>query len=247
MRLHVVGSSSSGNCYLLYDDREILILEAGIPFKRINRLPFFDLDKAVGCFVTHEHGDHAGRINEYLGYGITCWMSAGTMENLSFDTYRLPLILEHGCTVKAGSFRVTPFGVSHDAKEPLGFLIDHPDTGLILFATDTYFLRYTFPGLRHIMIECNYQMEILDRNMSEGLINKSRRDRTLLSHMELGTCLSTLQANDLSRVDNIVLLHLSDDNSNEQSFVEVVRQATKRITYTASPGLDINLTRPWSR
>lgn len=245
MRLHVIGSSSNGNCYLLYGEREILILEAGIPFKRINRLPFFCLEKVVGCLITHEHGDHAGRINEYLGYGITCHASAGTIESLSFDSYRLPLMLEHGCTIKAGAFSVTPFNVSHDAKEPLGFLIDHPDTGPILFATDTYFLRYTFPGLRHIMIECNYQMEILDRNMREGLINKSRRDRTLLSHMELKTCMSTLRANDLSGVDNIILLHLSDDNSDEKFFVETIRKATRRITYAASPGLDINLTRPW--
>ena len=51
MRLYVAGSSSSGNCYLLYDEREILILECGVPFKNINGLPFFDLEKVVGCVI----------------------------------------------------------------------------------------------------------------------------------------------------------------------------------------------------
>ncbi len=97
------------------------------------------------------------------------------------------------------------------------------------------------------MIECNYDRSILDRNVAEGRINKSRRDRTLLSHMELGTCVTTLEANDLSGVDNIILLHLSDDNSDEVLFKEKVSEATQRPTFVATPGLDINLTRPWSR
>ena len=48
-------------------------------------------------------------------------------------------------------------------------------------------------------------------------------------------------------VDNIILLHLSDDNSDEVLFKEKVSEATQRPTFVATPGLDINLTRPWSR
>lgn len=247
MRLYVAGSSSSGNCYLLYDEREILILECGVPFKNINGLPFFDLEKVVGCVISHEHGDHAGRMNEFLDYGVDCLASSGTINSLSFTSKRLPLMIEEGVTVMAGVFSIVPFKIAHDANEPLGFLIDHPDTGPILFATDTYMLYYRFPNLRHVMIECNYDRSILDRNVTEGRINKSRRDRTLLSHMELGTCVTTLEANDLSGVDNIILLHLSDDNSDEVLFKEKVSEATQRPTFVATPGLDINLTRPWSR
>lgn len=247
MRLYVAGSSSSGNCYLLYDEREILILECGVPFKNINGLPFFDLEKVVGCVISHEHGDHAGRMNEFLDYGVDCLASSGTISSLSFTSKRLPLMIEEGVTVMAGAFSIVPFKIAHDANEPLGFLIDHPDTGAILFATDTYMLYYRFPNLRHVMIECNYDRSILDRNVTEGRINKSRRDRTLLSHMELGTCVTTLEANDLSGVDNIILLHLSDDNSDEVLFKEKVSEATQRPTFVATPGLDINLTRPWSR
>lgn len=247
MRLYVAGSSSSGNCYLLYDEKEILILECGVPFKSINSLPFFDLEKVVGCVISHEHGDHAGRINEFLDYGIDCRASSGTISALRLTGKRLPLMIEEGACFMAGSFSVAPFKVAHDANEPLGFLIDHPDTGSILFATDTYMLHYRFLDLRHVMIECNYDRSILDRNLAEGRINKSRRDRTLLSHMDLDTCLTTLKANDLSKVDNIILLHLSDDNSDEALFREKVREVTQRPTFVAVPGLDINLTRPWSR
>lgn len=241
MDIYVAGSSSHGNCYLLHNKEECLILEAGIPFKELNRLPFFDLSKVVGCVITHEHGDHAGRINEYLGYGIECRATAGTIAGVKLSTQRLPLLTEHGHTFKLGNFIITAFSTKHDAAEPIGFLIDHAETGRILFATDTYYLPCKFPGLNNILIECNYKRSLLDANVEVGKIDHKRRNRTLFSHMELETCIGALKANDLTKVDKIILIHLSDDNSNEAEFVGKVMTATRCITMAAKPGLHAEL------
>lgn len=241
MKLYIVGSSSHGNCYLLYNAGECLIIEAGVPFKELNRLPFFDLSKVVGCIITHEHGDHAGRINEFLKYGIECRATSGTVSSLKYNSFRLPLMVEHGCVFKLGNFTVTPFNTKHDAAEPVGYLIEHPETGRILFATDTYYLPYKFSGLNNILIECNYKRSILDANVEAGKIDRKRRDRTLFSHMELDTCIEALKANDLKEVYKIILIHLSDDNSNESEFVGRVMTATRCITMAAKPGLHVEL------
>ena len=37
MKLKVLGSGSSGNCYLLESDTECLILEAGLPFMEVKK------------------------------------------------------------------------------------------------------------------------------------------------------------------------------------------------------------------
>lgn len=243
MKLYVAGSSSRGNCYLLYNADECLIIEAGIPFKELNQLPFFDLSKVVGCIVTHEHGDHAGRMNEYLGYGIECRATAGTIGSVKLSVRRLPLMTEHGHTFKLGNFSVTAFNTKHDAVEPTGFLIEHPETGKILFATDTYYLPYRFTGMNNILIECNYKRSILDANVEAGKIDHKRRDRTLFSHMELETCIEALKANDLSGVSKIILIHLSDDNSNEKEFVDRVIGETRCITYAAVPGLHLSFSK----
>ena len=63
----------------------------------------------------------------------------------------------------------------------------------------------------------------------------------MTSHMELGTCLELLEANDLSEVSEIMLLHLSNDNSNEQRFKEAVEAATGIRTYIANPGLVVDI------
>lgn len=135
-----------------------------------------------------------------------------------------------------------PFPVQHDAAEPFGFLIRHEECGTVLFATDTYFLKYRFPGLNNILLECNYRKDLLDANLAAGRIDHRRYDRTVQSHMSYENCLRTLHANDLSEVNNIVLLHLSDDNSNEKEFVSGIAREFPDTTVTAAaPGITINL------
>ncbi len=56
MRLIVLGSSSSGNCYILENENEALILEAGIPFLEVKKKLDFNIMKIVGVLVSHSHG-----------------------------------------------------------------------------------------------------------------------------------------------------------------------------------------------
>lgn len=250
MKLKVLGSSSSGNCYLLTaDNGETLIIEAGIRFDKVKKALGFDLSKVVGCIVTHEHGDHAKYAADMLKSWITVCMSHGTAEALGllqpvggrkvpcawykpFDRFSL------------GSFEVMPFPVQHDAAEPFGYLIRHPECGCVLFATDTYYLKYRFKGLSNILIECNYRLDLLRLGVQAGRIGQERYERTVKSHMSLDTCLDTLLANDLSKVNNIVLIHLSSDNSVPGEFVSYVREATgKPAVFAAVPGMTIDFNR----
>ena len=58
MKLKVLGSSSSGNCYILESDTEALIIEAGLPFMEVKKALNFNVRKIVGVVVSHSHGDH---------------------------------------------------------------------------------------------------------------------------------------------------------------------------------------------
>ena len=80
MELTVLGSSSEGNAYVLQNAGEALLLEAGIPFKKVLAALGNNVKKIVGCLITHEHGDHAGRINEVLNYVVPVYASKGTIE-----------------------------------------------------------------------------------------------------------------------------------------------------------------------
>jgi phosphoribosyl 1,2-cyclic phosphodiesterase len=239
MKLKVLGSSSSGNCYILENDNEALILEAGIKLAEVKRALNFNLKKIVGCLLSHEHGDHSKYMNEFLNDAIPVWASEGTIHNTEIKGFRLPLILTAGHLLKIGNFQIIPFETKHDAAEPVGFFINHEETGNILFATDTYYLPNRFAGLNNILLECNYRMDILEKNMQNGRISVAQRNRTLQSHLSYETCLKTLLGNDLKAVNNIVLIHLSNDNSHEKDFVNGIQQETGKTTLAAKPGMII--------
>lgn len=241
MRLSILGSSSNGNCYIFQNESEALIVECGVKFMEAKKALGFNVKKVSGCLITHEHGDHSKYVNDVLDACIPVYTSEGTSKALrpKIKGNRYPLLLEHGSMFKIGNFRVLPFNTKHDTAEPVGFLIEHPEMGTTLFATDTYYLPYKFPGLNNILIECNYRIDILNRNVEAGKIPAVLLNRTLQSHMSYATCLEALQANDLSKVNNIILIHLSDGNSNAKEFVDGVRSATGKTVIAAEPGMEL--------
>lgn len=248
MTLTVIGSSSEGNAYVLQNEREALLLEAGVNFKKVMQAIDYNPAKVQGVLITHEHGDHAGHINEALEYGLPVYASSGTIEGAAKyirSDYR-PLAFEESneggfCRIQLGGFAVIPFHTEHDANEPTGFLIGHEETGAVLFATDTFYLKNRFNGLSNILIECNYDEYKLERNVINGLIDAERYRRVRAAHMSLENCIRTLKANDLQRVNNIVLIHLSQDNGDAMAFKKAVTQATGKTVTIARPGLTLRL------
>lgn len=234
MSIKVLASGSSGNCYLLETEKETLIIECGIRYRDILKGLNFDLNKVVGCLISHEHGDHSKAINEIMNAGIDVYMSVGTKEGIDFKssaTHRINIV-KHGKRYKIGGFDVVPFNVEHDVSEPLGFLLQHKELGRILFATDTYYLRNTFINVDHILIECNYSEDILEEI-------PPYRVRVLKSHMSLETLKETLKTWGLSRTKDITLIHISEGNGEPKRFRKEIEELTGIKTYVAMPGLEI--------
>lgn len=239
MKLKVIGSGSAGNSYLLETKSEILVIEAGMKFLEIKKALGFDLSKVVGCLVSHEHKDHSKCIADLLNAGISVYASRGTLETLgAVDSFN-SRVLCPGKVVKVGNFDILSFPTEHDAVDPLGFLIRHTECGTVLFATDTYYLKQKFKGLNNILIECNYENESLREKFETGVVVKSLYERLLSSHMSLRTCIKMLGVNDLSEVNNIVLVHLSDSNSDAKLFKREVEIATGKKVFVADAGLEI--------
>lgn len=56
MFLTTVGSGSSGNCYILQHNDEMLILDCGCRYKDVLKAIDYRISDVVACLVTHEHG-----------------------------------------------------------------------------------------------------------------------------------------------------------------------------------------------
>ncbi|PIC87954.1 MBL fold metallo-hydrolase [Sporosarcina sp. P20a] len=232
IEITTLATGSTGNCYHITDGHSSLLLECGIKFKSIQKELNFQTSNIAGVLVSHEHKDHCKAVQDVADRGLDIYMSQGTADAIGIQHHRIrPVTCKE--TFKVGTWTILPFDVQHDAAEPFGFLIANQEDDKLLFATDTYYIKYKFSNLTHLMIECNYSQKILEENVESGRVPEFLMNRVMQSHFSLENLLVFLKANDLSRVQEIHLLHLSDSNSNEIEFKKAVQAATGKLVYVA--------------
>lgn len=234
MELIVIGSSSKGNGYVLNGTQEALCIEAGTKLIEAKKALNFDLQKVRGCIVTHVHNDHSRYAKDYAEGGIHVLALAQVLETKGITRNATAITL--GNAYRLGGFVVTPFALQHDVP-CVGYVVQHAECGKVVFITDTYSCQYRFKGVNNYLLECNYSDEILDVNIAAGRVQPAMRDRLLTSHLELKNSIRFLLTSDLSQVQKVVLIHLSDGNSNEAQFVQQVREATGKRVYAANAGM----------
>lgn len=240
MNLHILGSNSLGNSYILETATEALIIEAGVRMSNVKKALRWQMRKVVGAVITHEHNDHAGHVAEMTASGVTVLALKEVFASHGLDGKPFTKEIVGGKGYKLGNFKILAVPVKHDVP-CLGYVIQHPDMGKLLFITDTVTFDYIVPHLNTVMIEANYADDIVDENIANGDMPEAMRPRLINSHMEIEQTKAILRDNDLSEVGNIILIHLSDGNADEERFVREVREQTGKVVYAANAGMTIDI------
>lgn len=229
------------------DNGENIIIEQGVNFKEILKALDFDLSKTKFGLCTHLHKDHSKGTRDLMASGIDVVMSRGEYfavgepgkpggEHIRGYDYRA-IFLNNKEFYKNGDWQVMAFDINHDTPQPMGFLIKHPESGLTLFLTDTNYSKFKFSGLNNLIIEANFCEEIMQQRYDEGYLHGFLRDRIYKNHLSLSNCKKILEANDLTEVNNILLIHLSDSNSDSRKFQSEVFDLTFKNVNIAKKGL----------
>ena len=219
MKLRCLGSGSSGNCYILENDSEALVIEAGLPFMVGKKALDFNISKIVGVVISHSHGDHAKYAGEYEKAGIPVFRPYESEMERQVRSY--------------GEFVIRSFPLVHDVP-CYGFLICHPETGKVLYASDTEYIKYRFRNLNHILIECNYSKELIP----EDAVNRSH---VMTGHMELQTTLDFLRTNNNPNLRSVILLHISARNSDPDEFVAETGKVVQCPVWASEKWLEVDL------
>lgn len=225
--IRCLASGSRGNSYAIDDGDTVLLLEAGVSAKKIQQGYIDLLPRVQGCLITHEHQDHAAGAATLSSLGIDLYASPGTFAGIGGlqAPYRAHDITSNQ-QITLGSWIIKAFETEHDAAEPLGFLLySRKAKEKVLFATDTYYIKYQFKGLTGLIIECNYSLPVMLHNYREGRLSDTLKNRLLKSHMSLENLCDFLKQTDLSKVHDIYLIHLSAGNGSKD-FIQTVQAQT---------------------
>ena len=161
-------------------------------------------------------------------------MSEATRKELEFtDWYQHLHTKEYN---EIGNWRIRSFSLEHDSDNT-GFLIQHTETlQKICYITDSGFVRSNPIGVNILICECNYIESLIQ---TEELQDRYRRIHS--THLSLERLLSYLSKIDKSVMHKIVLVHLSDKNSDEKAMVSAVQEFTGIQTFAAHNGETIDL------
>lgn len=202
-----VGSGSKGNATLIYNEDTLIQIDMGLPLKSI-KAALKEIGKSIedlrAVFITHDHSDHISTLDR-LPKTVVRFASEKTING----EYRILFLDE---CVLIGSMVVQPLKTSHDAINPIGFLIKDNDESLA-YITDTGFIPdETLPFL----VDATYY--IFESNHDYKMLMKSKRPPSLKKriHSDLGHLSNVDSAFYLShfigpKTKEIYLAHLSEE------------------------------------
>lgn len=189
-----IATGSSGNSYALMKDNEIFLLDLGVNAKVIKKAIDFRISDVVGAVATHSHLDHSKAVKDFENMGIPV-----------FKPYEIKTNTQNKWL---GSFQITTFDLPHNGTENRGFFIRTLDNERILYLTDFEYCRYRFTEqkVNHIMIECNYQKELVERDLPNY-------EHKIRGHASLETCKNFITANKTNALRTVVLCHMGQETT----------------------------------
>ncbi len=229
-----INSGSNGNCYYIGNDREAVLVDAGLSCREMEKRMLrsgLSMEKIKAIFVSHEHGDHITGIPALSKkYQLPVYITPATRSHSPIPIEEhLVHSFSHNTVIHIGGLTITPFSKKHDAADPHSFLISDGKINIGVF-TDVgmacnNLIRY-FKKCHAAFLESNYCEKMLREGTYPYHLKKRISDgHGHLSNTEALELFTRHRSNHLS---HLILSHLSKNNNRP----ELVEQL---FTTTAGP------------
>lgn len=234
----VLSSGSSGNSFLVVNDGSVLLVDAGLSSREIERrMARFGVEPpdVEAVVLTHEHTDHVRGARKFCAdhgarvYGTRGTLSLTPLEGVDTVTIRA------GESFTVGSFTLRPFPVMHLAAEPVAFRISAGGS-MVSIASDlgcvTKEVVDSMRGVRLLMVEANYDDSMLMGGDYPEFLKRAIRSRHgHLSNTDAG--MLSLKATN-SDTSEVVLVHLSRENNTPELALRAVEESLRAGGRSAS-------------
>lgn len=238
MKLLSIASGSSGNCIYAGNDNTHILIDVGISKKRIeeglNKIGL-TLSDINGILVTHEHSDHIKSLGVVLRkYDIPVFSAKETIEEIfkegKIGEVDSTLFKEVSKDTKfmVKDLTVSPFGVPHDAANPLAYRIKDKSGSTeknIAIATDmgcyNDYIIENLNNLDALLIEANHDVRMLQTGSYPYYLKQRILGNS--GHLCNEACGSLLDKILNPKLKKVFLGHLSHENNYPELALESVK------------------------
>jgi len=221
LRAAVLGSGSGGNAVVVESNGFRVLIDAGFSCKELERrmrLAGIDPASIGAVLLTHEHEDHIKGVDRFARkHRLPVYLTAGTMLGTVLGEEVVPrtVRIESGRPFEVGPFAVEAFSIPHDAREPVGFVLQDSAGRRLGLAGDigcrTQLAWGRLADLDCLLIETNHDLEMLRSGPYPWALKQRVAGRHgHLSNREAADGLPELLA---ARLRFVVLYHLSRTNN----------------------------------
>jgi len=229
MEIQTIRTGSQGNCYVLSNPHEHIILDAGVTMTEIKRAINYDVQSVVMAFVTHAHKDHSRSLKKLLDMGTLVVMPPNLFEE--YSEYINAIRVEGNHIYNLNGVLVMALSMPHDTTECYGYIITWRDQKIAYF-TDLEYCPYDLSKLEitTLVVECNYDEEYVNMELPQI-------KHKLLGHMGVKTCKQFIETLNKDTLKNVFLCHMGEGMCDYDTLIAKVKQVTKANVYVCVPKL----------
>ncbi|MDO5021776.1 MAG: MBL fold metallo-hydrolase [Eubacteriales bacterium] len=244
-------SGSSGNCSFVAAGGTRLLVDAGISAKRIqDKLKQIGTEAGElhGILVTHEHSDHTKGIGVLARrYNLPVYATEGTWAGMQKCIGEIPpwqvRTIDAGDEFYIDDIVVSPFSVSHDANDPVGYRL-HYGMRSVAVATDTgritKQLAEQLYGVDFLLFESNHDPDMLKNNPNYPMYLK-KRILGSKGHLSNEACANALINVCEKGTRHVLLGHLSQHNNTPELAFDTVSNILKEKGVQVGRDIDLSV------
>jgi len=227
-----LASGSKGNAVVVCSYRTRILLDAGLSARelvlRLEQTPVKakQLDAVV---ISHEHTDHVRGLGTLSRrFDLPVYLTRGTLENLPPEIGHLAdvRLFQAGVPFAVGDIRISPFALSHDAKDPAGFVLEH-DTRRLGVCTDlgmvTQLVRTRLQGCHGLILEANHDPDLLFSGPYP--LSLKQRIRSRHGHLSNADSFELLTSIYHDHLQVVLFAHLSEVNNRPELVLASARES----------------------
>jgi len=222
IKYSILASGSTGNVIYIGSQEKNILVDAGVSGRRIAEL-LAEVDVTIeeldAIFVTHEHEDHVRGIGVLARrYNIPIYLNYNTFLSLPSSIGKIDEslinIIDTDGERQLGDLKIESFGVSHDASEPVGYIVSSNDYRLSIVTDLGYVsnkIKNRIKGSHAFIIETNHCIEMLQ--MGSYPWELKRRILSDLGHLSNDAAAEALAEIVTTDTELVHLFHRSQENN----------------------------------